>query len=127
MRKLRVGVWLDDYRDPKQSLSHTAAIEESGADRIVWVLDIDGFRKTVLELLEDSPGSGLELCALFFDNDLGDRPGREGHNAFDWFEELCHERPVPPVFLYCQSSNTSARQSLELGFKALRTYWETSQ
>lgn len=125
MRK--IGVWLDDYRDPFGSSSHTHALEESEADEIIWVLDVDAFRKVVLEVLEERGGKGRELCGLFFDNDLGDLPGREGHNAFNWFEELCHERDVPPVFLYCQSSNSSAKQGMEQGFASLRAYWESSR
>lgn len=128
MRK--VAVWLDDYRDPFGPFTyslHHHALEACDADEIIWVLDIDAFQKVVLEVLDERGEDGRQLCGLFFDNDLGDVAGREGHNAFNWFEELCHERDVPPVFLYSQSSNLSAKKGMEQGFSALRAYWESSR
>lgn len=120
----KIGVWLDDYRDPNHAApAHAQAIRDSGVDEIVWVTDYDEFKVVVRKLLDDAPLRERVLCALFFDNDLGDALGREGHHAFNWFEELCHERTVAPVFLYTQSSNSSASKGMIQGFAALQRYW----
>lgn len=122
MRK--IGVWLDDFRDPAKARGeHAWAIQDSGADEIVWVKNYDDFTKLVQELLDEAPLQERVLCALFFDNDLGDSLKREGHHAFNWFEEICHERDIAPVFLYTQSSNTPANEGMIRGFSALQRYW----
>ena len=129
----RTAVWLDDLRNPKD---YQHLINLSGANDVRWCQTVEEFRTELKALLDSQVDfvnrvqpelreKNVQLVGLYFDNDLGNElPGHEGRDAFNWFEELCHDYPnIPPCFLYCQSSNPAARKSIEQGFSSLYRFW----
>lgn len=118
----RIGVWLDDFRDP-QALRYKDLFETYDTDEIIWAKGFEEFQDIVNDLV-NNPRDRV-LHAAFFDNDLGDRFAREGRHAFTWLENLVHEKELPRILFYAQTSNGAAKQELYNGFNALDRYWDS--
>ena len=116
----RIGIWLDDFRDPK-ALRHQELFKSYDTDEILWAKGFDEFQDIINDIVKN-PGDRV-LHSVFFDNDLGDRFSREGRHAFTWLENLIHEHELHRILLYAQTDNGAAKQELYRGFNALDRYW----
>lgn len=112
-------IWLDDMRDPSTRI-WSRLIEDflgRGPDEVVWVQTADEFKKECFK--------GGTPQAIFFDNDLGEVA--EGCDCFRWVERKVRQENLPRITLYAQTANTAAKYRLQLGFQALRRFWDEQE
>jgi hypothetical protein len=118
----KIGIWLDDERDPRtEEWRELARSQSRGADRILWAESVEEFKVEIERVLANE---GATLHAVMFDIYLGyDQPS--GHDALAWLEEQVVSRDIPRFHPSCHShAERSERFKLRAGFYRLKAHWK---
>ena len=103
---MKTYLWLDDLRDPNQSVWYDHYISEldKSVDTLIWVKEFPMFVNYINEFgLPDK---------IFFDHDLGDDELGTGYDAAKWLMNYCMDRDLDLPLWSVQSANPVGRQNI---------------
>lgn len=120
----RLIIWLDDTRDPCtdiwkkyifDSLNVRNSLDAVLNYKIIWAKNSSEFK--------DIWSQNRDIAyAIFFDNDLGEHI--EGYDLLsNVVEKDIVERDMDRILLFAQTSNTSAKNKMNLAFRSLDRFW----
>jgi hypothetical protein len=121
----RLIIWLDDLRDPYNdiwkkyifdSLNVSNPLDAILNYKIIWAKNSSEFK--------DIWNQNRDIAyAIFFDNDLGEHI--EGYDLLsNIVEKDIVERDMDRIHLFAQTSNTSAKNKMNLAFRSLDRFWD---
>lgn len=117
---MKIAVWLDDERDPRDSeWEPIVSMRKNGAERVIWAEHVSEFEEEIERIIL----RGDTLVSVMFDIYLGSGY-RDGHEAFEWLEAYAKEMGLQPFSLSCHSqADISERHRMRQGFRRLKSYW----
>lgn len=112
-------IWLDDERDPTEPIWRKYIYDRTDVKDSI-VLHCKSYQ-SFLDCIQDVLVSSIQIKAIFFDHDLGER--YSGYDAINFVEPLFLSDKLNETQLFCQSMNPSGKFKINQTIANIQRYW----